>query len=167
MIQRGGVMKRHGFGSRSAAVAVLAAALGAILVAAPVATPSTPPRGAKGPLIGGKLYHGTVLDKGPLYKKNYYFYVRRATRITATFTNTTPDIDGDLQTFSVDFLNAAGDVITFPSLESLFPQRTEKLSRRLRPGTYYLQLNGISDRCTYTFRLDPVRAIGRRSPGSR
>lgn len=63
--------------------------------------------------------------------------------------------------------NAAGAVITFPSFESPFPQDTDKLSKRLRPGKYYLQLNGMTDRSTYTFRLDPRRAVGRRNPRSR
>lgn len=58
---------------------------------------------------------------------------------------------------------APGEAIAFPSLESLFPGRSDKLSKRLRSGRHYLRLDLFPDPpVSYELRLGPKRAIGRK-----
>lgn len=120
-----------------------------------------PPRNVRGAIAGGKTYQTKIKnpDSDPFREVAYVFRVRRNARITATMTNTGPNIDGQFDCFDADFLNADGDELTFPSAECISPGRTDRLRRQLRRGKYYLRFNRITDTVRFTFRLTPASAI--------
>ena len=150
--------------ARGALAAVWALLLIVGLSAASLVAAGDSDRTVRGTVGGGKTYNVKIRKTRVGKEVAYVFRVRRRARITATITNTGPNIDGQFDCFNAGFLNAEGeDIDVLDNASCITPGRTDRVRERLRPGKYFLNFSIITDPVQFRFRLTPKRAI--RKPG--